>query len=120
MTSYKEKLIKRMSAGKKKNLASFLAIKSDITEALDEKIPMTVIHSDLVETGKISFGYVQFTSYVKKHIRQNSIPVNLKTEPGQPSEIKTKEQEREEFASQYLGGTNPYLKKLLEKKTKGE
>jgi len=78
MSRYKTELLKRMKSNKStshQNLASFLSIKNDIAEALEEKIPMSVIHKDLVSIGRINFGYVQFTQYVKKHI--NKVEKNI-------------------------------------------
>ena len=109
MAKYKDELLKRMQTSKKKNLAAFLAVKDDVAEAMELKIPVKFIHADLVKLGRINIKYVQFLTYVKKHIKGDIKPE--KNKPVVIETAKTRKQTRDEFAEQF-SQTNPFLKKL--------
>lgn len=58
-----------------RNRAKFLAVKSDVTEALAEGWPVTQIWEALVEEGRIDFSYQWFAKYVRDLIRAPGVAV---------------------------------------------
>lgn len=56
-----------------RNRAKFLAVKSDVTDALGEGWPVTQIWEALVEEGRIDFSYQWFAKYVRDLIRAPGI-----------------------------------------------
>lgn len=93
------------------NRAAFLALRSEITEALDDGWPVKTIWQTLRTEEKINFGYDAFINYVNTLIRNpKTIPVptlvtpsavsvepaSQKTKPTQnkPAPIKKPERER--------------------------
>lgn len=57
----------RKSSRQDKNLAAFLAVKTDIVEALDAGYAAKTIWAHLKESKRIDFGYDSFLNLVKRH-----------------------------------------------------
>lgn len=100
-----------------KNLVAFLATKEEIKMFLDKGHDVKAIWHVLKETGSIQFGYVQFTTYVNRHILdKEKTPMKEKViaepEIEQPSFSRKKESDL--IAEQYES-TNPLLKNLGDK-----
>ena len=77
--SYKEQLTEWVkqrdhSARHDRNRVAFLAVKSDVREALEEGWPVKTIWSHMVEQKRIGFGYDTFLAYVKRHVKGNAKP----------------------------------------------
>ena len=81
--SLSERIAERVQARKLsktgKNRAVFLALRSDIKQALDDGWPIKTIWETLYQEGKIAFGYDAFIGYVNRLIRfceqaQASVP----------------------------------------------
>lgn len=53
-----------------KGLVAFIAVKDDITEAIDAGYALKTIWEHLHETGKIPYRYETFLKHVKKHIKE--------------------------------------------------
>lgn len=53
-----------------KGLVAFIAVKEDISEAIDAGYALKTIWEHLHETGKIPYRYETFLKHVKKHIKQ--------------------------------------------------
>jgi hypothetical protein len=49
-----------------RNRAAFLAVRTDVKQALDDGWPVKVIWETLHEEGKIAFSYAAFCRYVKR------------------------------------------------------
>lgn len=71
--SLSERIAERVQARKLskngKNRAVFLALRSDVKQALDDGWPIKTIWETLYEEGKIAFGYDAFIGYVNRLIR---------------------------------------------------
>jgi len=60
------------------NRASFLAVRDDVRQALNDGWSVKVIWNTLHEEGKIAFGYDAFIGYVNRLIRHSRMsPVNV-------------------------------------------
>lgn len=57
------------SARRDRNQVAFMAVKSDVSEALEEGWPVKTIWAHMVEQKRIGFGYDTFRAYVKRHLR---------------------------------------------------
>jgi len=70
-----------------KNRASFLAVRDDVKQALDDGWPVKTIWETLREEGKVSFGYDAFIGYVNRLIRRSAVRQGaaLQTEPAPPA-----------------------------------
>lgn len=86
--SLSERIAQRMSTKEPsrtgKNRASFLAVREDVQQALDDGWPVKVIWDTLCEEGKIEFGYGAFISYVNRLIRNVEMPLPKPT----PNQVK--------------------------------
>jgi hypothetical protein len=84
-----KKLSERIAARtvKKKNRAIFLALRSDIKQALVDGWSIKSIWETLHEEGKIDFGYSAFLGYTNRLILSQSNPIS-KT-PEQKLNVKT-------------------------------
>lgn len=71
--SFTERLRDRATQGVaqagQRNRAAFLAARSDIESALAEKWPVRLIWEQLVDEGRITFGYAWFAKFVRNIIR---------------------------------------------------
>lgn len=115
-------MMKQEKKRSSKNLATFLLLKEEIAEAIGMKIPMTAIHKLLRQKEMLTINYVQFTEYVKRHIKieseRKSNTKNKLDENNDDFHPKSKQQEREEFASRYINtqNSNPLIKKLADRR----
>ena len=57
------------------NRARFLALRSEIQEALNDGWSMSAIHSTLLDEGKIAFCYSSFVNYARKLGLRSPLPV---------------------------------------------
>lgn len=84
---------KKTSAGAK-NRGVFLALKSEVAQALDDGWPMRKVWEQLHEEGKVSFSYQAFRRYVNSLIatgKQEAPAIDPKTvTPKQQKNIKEK------------------------------
>lgn len=75
--SLSERIAQRVSARQPsrtgKNRASFLAVRDDVRQALDDGWPVKVIWDTLRDEGKIEFGYDAFIGYVNRLIRNTEM-----------------------------------------------
>lgn len=73
---YSEQLAKwveqKQSRRRDQNLVSFLAVKTDVLDALADGYAAKTIWMHLSETQRIDFGYDTFLSYIKRQIREHS------------------------------------------------
>lgn len=69
MKTLSERIAERVSTKKNQNRAAFLALRSEITQALADGWPMKTIWQTLHEEGKVSFGYDAFINHVKRLIK---------------------------------------------------
>lgn len=73
--TYTEKLgvwLKHKSTSKRdKNLASFLAVRDDIREALAAGFTLMAVWTNLCDEGRIELGYDAFLNYVSRYIRRD-------------------------------------------------
>ena len=80
----RERAASREPRGKNRNLAQFLAARSDIDAALAEGWPVRGIWELLTEEGRISFGYAWFAKYVRRY-RAPATGEPPKASPAPPS-----------------------------------
>lgn len=85
-TSYTDQLakwiIEKKSPSRNKNLVAFLAVKSDIKEALDAGYSVKTVWANMHELKRIDVGYDAFLNYVNRHIRKPlGHPLVSQTEP---------------------------------------
>lgn len=64
-----------------KGLVAFIAVKEDITEAIDAGYALKTIWEHLHETGKIPYRYETFLKHVKKHIKEKPKAPSKPIEP---------------------------------------
>jgi len=57
-----------------KNRSQFLAIQSDIRQAINDGWPIKVIWETLQDERKITFSYQTFTQYVNRYIKTSLVP----------------------------------------------
>jgi Family of unknown function (DUF5338) len=79
-----------------KNRAAFLALKSDIQQAMEDGWPVKTIWETLQEEGKIPFSYQAFRGYVNRLILGTTNTSTQKTvDPNMNAQIKTSSEIRE-------------------------
>ncbi|HCU5992216.1 TPA: TraK family protein, partial [Legionella pneumophila] len=75
-TSYTDQLakwiIEKKSTSRNKNLVAFLAVKSDVIEALDAGYSVKTVWANMRELKRIDVGYDAFLNHVNRHIRKPS------------------------------------------------
>ena len=69
MKTLSERIAERVNTKKSQNRAAFLALRSEITQALADGWPMKTIWQLLHEEGKVTFGYDAFINHVKRLIK---------------------------------------------------
>jgi Family of unknown function (DUF5338) len=74
---------------KSKSLASFLAQKNDINEALCEGFSTYIIWKHQMSEGNLTMSYRQFCRYVDKHITKTDKKNKLSIKNKQPEKPKT-------------------------------
>lgn len=88
------------SARRDRNYVAFMAVKNDVSEALEEGWPVRTIWAHMVEQKRIGCGYDTFRAYVKRHLRttggasvaSKSSPISARSRtpeaqaPGQPKQ----------------------------------
>lgn len=58
-----------------KNLVAFLAVRDDVTEALDEGYAVKTVWAHMHDSKRIEFGYDTFLNYVNRYLRSVDQPV---------------------------------------------
>lgn len=81
MKTLSERIAERVKTKKSQNRAAFLALRSEITQALADGWPMKTIWQLLHEEGKVTFGYDAFINHVKRLIKSE--------QPIQPTPVPT-------------------------------
>lgn len=79
-----ERIASRTVRGRAQHLATFLVLRSDIQQAVQDGWPLKHIWETLHEEGKVAFGYQSFRKYVIKLIAVNDkacSPRNSKVPP---------------------------------------
>lgn len=70
----------KQSRKRDKNLVSYLAVKTDVQEAIADGYAAKTIWAHLVETKRIAFGYDTFLNYTKRQLRSQTKEESCKTE----------------------------------------
>lgn len=63
---------RRESSKRDKNLVAFLAVRDDVTEAVDAGYAVKTIWANMHENKRVHFGYDTFLNYVNRYIRRSS------------------------------------------------
>jgi hypothetical protein len=84
--SLSERIAQRAAGARRggKNLASFLAVRDDVKEALQDGWAVKVIWRTLHDEGKITFSYDAFNNYVNRLIQNADTPAPLRARPSSP------------------------------------
>lgn len=87
--SLSERIAQRAAGARRggKNLASFLAVRDDVKEALQDGWAVKVIWRTLHDEGKITFSYDAFNNYVNRLIQNADTPAPSR---GQPAPLRAR------------------------------
>lgn len=72
MKTLSERIAARVKTKRSQNRAAFLALRSEIAQAMADGWPIKTIWQTLHEEGKVSFGYEAFINHVKRLIKAPS------------------------------------------------
>jgi hypothetical protein len=85
----------KQSRKRDKNLVAYLAVKTDVQEAMADGYAAKTIWAHLVETKRIAFGYDTFLNYTKRQLRSQTKEEVSKTEKSHPEHKPTLETRRQ-------------------------
>lgn len=76
-----ERVRSKKTSVKAQNRATFLALKAEIAQAIDDGWPVKSIWETLHDEGKIAFSYQAFRNYANSLIRDGKKPATPSTDP---------------------------------------
>jgi IS30 family transposase len=73
-------------ARRDKNLVAFLAVKGDVTEAVEQGWAAKTIWAHMREQKRVAFSYDTFLNYIKKYVRQPAVQSPPRTAAPPPAQ----------------------------------